>query len=262
MEAKAPELGKAWRSAPRTRLLVTVLFLSLSLPFLLGGNALFGNPPSEGEVPPIEWVRAHFWKNFHLGDFLLEGVLRCGSRRYPFLLTTHDRELLYRFASADLSLRIRVDRDRTIIEKKAKGDAQWVPVAGSDRSGHILGTDLTYEDLSLDFIRWKRVHPLGTDSIKTLSAWVFEAEPEVSPSQYAKVRFWISREYFALLRADGYNDRKQPIRRLEVNAVTRLGDYYIIKEMQISRLFPDRNLSMSRTYLEITGGETALPARS
>lgn len=217
-------------------------------------------PDPRGHVPPIGWIRAQFWKHFQLGDFLLEGVLRCGNRTYPFELRTHNRELVYRFRSVPLAFRIRFDRDRTLVQEKGPRDPNWREVAPKDRTKPILDTDVSYEDLSLDFLHWTQVRSLGTDSIKTLSSWAFEAEPGNEPSQYSKVRYWISQEYFALLRADGYGSQDSPIKRLEVNAVERMGDRYIAKEMQISRMSPERGLSTSRTFIEVIGGEQVLRA--
>ena len=78
-------------------------------------------------------------------------------------------------------------------------------MTGAALTRHVLDTDVTYEDLGMGFIFWDRVTGLGCDSIKTLAAWAFEAlPPEGSSSGYAKVRYWISSEYFAFLRVDAY----------------------------------------------------------
>ena len=84
----------------------------------------------------------------------------------------------------------------------------------------ILDTDITYGDLGLDFINWDDIEPLGTDTIKTLDAYVFEAKPGPNDhSRFASVRFWVSKQYWAFLRIDGLNAKGQTVKRVEVQDV-------------------------------------------
>ena len=100
----------------------------------------------------------------------------------------------------------------------------------------IFGTDITYGDLGLDFINWDDVQPLGTDTIKTLDAYVFEAKPGPSDhSPFAAVRFWVSKHYWAFLRIDGLNAKGQTVKRVEVQDVmTRSANITVFKEMKVA----------------------------
>jgi len=206
-------------------------------------------------TPPIGWVQARVFHNLTLQDFKLQGVLHTGTTIIPLELRTKNKEMVYLFKQNPLQIRVILDPASSTVERRQSSDAPWVAVTGHDLSQRILGTDITYEDLGLNFIFWDHMIGVGTDSIKTLPAWCFEAYPsDPGSSAYAKVRYWISSDYFAFLRVDGYNAQGQIVKRVEVNGVTQIGDAYVIKEMEIATMLPDRDLSASRTYIEVHSG--------
>lgn len=198
-------------------------------------------------------VQARLWQNMRLQDFALQGFIRTGKKLYPITLRTKDRTMVYEFKDQPLQLRVTLSPEQTVVEKRRASADEWKAVALGEKTQKILDTDITYEDLSLDFFRWNEVTPLGTDNIKTLPAWLFEAKP-YGKSNYTKVRYWISSEYFAFLRIDAYNAKDQVIKRLEINGVAEIGPAVVLKEMQISTLIPGRDISSSRTYVEVRDG--------
>ncbi len=231
---------------------------------LAGAFWLFGLiPPARSApdpakpCPPIEFLQGRFWRNFRLQDFALHGVIESERESYPIQLILHDRKMIYDFENPPFQVRVEIQPERSIIERRRQKREPWQPVSGRARMSPILDTDITYEDLCLDFMRWERIRPLGTDHVKTLTAWAFDAVPPPGTSAYAKVRYWIAAEYYALLRADGYNGAGELIKRLEVNGVQRIGEAYVIKEMQVSSFDPKKE-SSSRTLINIRRGE-ALP---
>ncbi len=211
----------------------------------------------EGKVPPVEFVQARMWKNMMLADFRLEGVVRTYTKKYPIVLRTHGYEMVYEFVDQPLQIRVVIDPDNSSIQKRSKASDPWVMLNESDKLKTILDTDITYEDLCLDFIRWEKVTPLGTDSIKTLPTWAFEAMPN-GKSHYTKARYWISSEYFAFMRVDAYNNQNQVIKRVEVNSVKKIGKAYTIEEMMISNLIPGRDISKTQTWVTINTGKEGL----
>lgn len=208
----------------------------------------------EGKVPPVEFVQARMWKNMKLADFRLEGVVRTSKRKYPMVLRTLGYEMIYEFQDQPLQIRVVIDPDSSTVQKRTKSSEPWVTLTDTEKLKTILDSDITYEDLCLDFIRWSHVTPLGTDMIKTLSTWAFEATPD-GPSRYTKACYWISSEYFAFMRVDAYNKQGQVVKRVEVNSVQQIGKAYCIKEMMISNLIPGRDISKTQTWVEIRTGK-------
>jgi len=56
------------------------------------------------------------------------------------------------------------------------------------------------------------------------------------------------------VQAEAYNAQGDVIRRFDVNGVQRFGDFWTIKELRIAEMIPKRNISRSRTFIEINGG--------
>lgn len=213
------------------------------------------NYSEKNKVPPVELIQARMWKNMKLADFRLEGYIRTSKNKYPIILRTKGYEMIYEFADKPLQIRVVIDPDNSIIQKRAKASDPWVTLSDTDKLKVILDSDISYEDLCMDFIRWEKVEPLGTDTIKTLfPTWAFEAFP-TGPSRYSKARYWISSEYYAFMRVDAYNKDNQVVKRVDVNSVMQIGKAYTIKEMIISNLIPGRDISKTQTWVDINTGK-------
>lgn len=72
-----------------------------------------------------------------------------------------------------------------------------------------------------------------------LDCWVYEVNPPVE-SNYAKVRYWISKGYKTMIRADGLNSKGQPIKRFTFNSVIEAEDTVVIGEMKVAKLTPEQ----------------------
>ncbi|PTY04125.1 outer membrane lipoprotein-sorting protein [Verrucomicrobia bacterium LW23] len=210
------------------------------------------NAKEKDKVPPIEFVQGRIWGNMRMAGFELMGEIRTNSKTYPIILRTKGYEMIYEFQKEPLHIRVVISPEKSVVQKRASAQDKWEDLTGKARLDQILDTDITYEDLGLEFIRWDVVETLGTDSIKTLKSWAFEAKPNPnSPSRFSKARYWISSDYGAFLRVDGYNEKNEVIKRVEVNGVTRVGKAYVIKQMLISNMIPGRSIAKSRTWIDI-----------
>jgi hypothetical protein len=248
----------------------------MKYPLLLALLCLVGLPPlvraggpdpaTKDKVPPIAYVQGMIWKRLDLADFTLNGILRSTKvkERYPIRLLTKGHELVYEFLDQPLQIRVKLDPGVFTVEKRASDSAAWTTVPAGQMGTAILGTDITYGDLGLDFINWDDVEPVGTDSIKTLPAYVFDAIPGPQDhSPFAKVRFWVSTQYWAFLRIDGLNSAGQTVKRVEVQDVMTIGKYTVFKEMKVAAMDPERNdIAQSTTYVDISDGKegSGLPA--
>jgi len=227
----------------------------------LGGGlalSLSAAPDESKKIPEAEVMQRAVWENMRLRDFTLRGNLRVDNGKkkvlHPILLKTKGRKMVYEFLKQPLQIRVQLTQSGSIVDRRSGPDAPWEMVSGQERLKSILNSDVAYEDLGVDFLRWNKVKPLGTDSIKTLKAWAYEAEPPAL-SRYSKARYWISAEFLSILRVDAYNADGEVIKRVGVNGVMRVGDSYVIKEMMISSMIPGRDLSRSRSYIQIKGAE-------
>lgn len=214
----------------------------------------YADPDPKGEVPEPEVLQRAVWDNMKLRDFTLTGVLRTKESIHPIVLRTLGRKMVYEFQEKPLQIRVQLTPAGSIVDRRPGPEEKWQMVSGKERLHTILDSDVAYEDLGVDFLRWSRVRPVGTDSIKTLAAWCYEAEPP-SLSNYSKARYWISSDYLSVLRVDAFDGDGQVTKRVEVNGVMKVGDSYVIKEMMIANMIPGRELSRSRSYIQIKQAE-------
>ncbi|MDR2462764.1 MAG: outer membrane lipoprotein-sorting protein, partial [Verrucomicrobiales bacterium] len=216
-------------------------------------------PDNAQPVPAPQLLQNAMWQAGKLQDFKLDGFLhitpaRGKDRYHPVIMRTKDRQMVFEFKDDALQIRVIFLPNGSVIQRRKDADSEWVMVAGRERLAKILGSDITYEDLGLDFCRWSTVKPVGGDSILTLPAWCYESTPP-TVSNYAKIRFWVSSQYLAVLRADAYGADGHVAKRVEINGVMQVGNAYTIKEMMMSTMQPGRDLAASRTYLELRDGK-------
>jgi len=218
------------------------------------------DPATKKDVPPITFVQARIYTRLDLADFTLTGTVRCDKthKSYPIVLRTRGHEMVYEFKDQPLQLRVTLNPGVFTLERRTSSTGSWASVPSSDMTRTILDTDITYGDLSIDFVNWDDIQALGTDTIKTLDAYVFEAKPGPSDhSAFASVRFWVSKQYWAFLRIDGLNAKGQTVKRVEVQDVMTVADKYtVFKEMKIANMVPDKNdIAKSTTYIDISDGK-------
>jgi hypothetical protein len=235
-------------------LCATLGLLSLSAP-----ADTLPDPATKKDVPPIAFIQARIYTRLDLADFTLDGSVRSDKthKEYPIKLLTKGHEMVYQFQDQPLQIKVQLDPGAFTLERKTSASGSWGPVPASDMSKAIFDTDITYGDIALDFINWDDIEPLGTDSIKTLDAYVFQAKPGPSDhSPFASIRFWVSKMYWAFLRIDGINAKGQTVKRVEVQDVMQIGKYTVFKEMKVATMAPDKNdIAISTTYIDIKDGK-------
>ncbi|MFZ5806193.1 MAG: outer membrane lipoprotein-sorting protein [Verrucomicrobiota bacterium] len=229
------------------RLFYNILFLLWA-----SFSIVWADPDPEEKIPPAKNVQHAVWEQMEFKDFKLEGVMKTAKNTYPIVLKTKHREMIFEFQDRDLQIRVELIPTGSIVHKRKKFGEPWMKLSGKQKTETILDSDIAYEDLGVDFLRWENVKPLGADSIKTLDAWAYQARPS-GVSRYAKADYWISSDYLAVLRVDAYNSKDQVVKRVEVNGVQKVPNtnLYVIKEMMIASIIPGRDLSKSKTFIEI-----------
>lgn len=243
----------------RMRPLRQAFWAVAGLALLAASAHRLGAAPNPNEpMPPAEMIIGLLWKNMDLQAFTLSGNIRTPKNRHPIVLKTNGREMIYEALDSPLQIRVHLDASGSEVYTRPNANQDWKRVTGNGVSESVLGSDITYEELGLHFLSWPRIEPVGVDSIKTFKSYAFDAYPEGTASRYAKVRFWITHAHCLMIRADGYNKDDQVIKRVEVNGVAQIDEAWTIKQMQISSMIPGRELSKSRTYIDIMDGSAGV----
>jgi len=189
------------------------------------------------ENPTPRQMQNFLWRTLVMKDLILKGRVQSGEKKIPVVVRTRDRLIQFEFQDRPLQIRVRFAPEGSLIQKRAKPDSEWQVVTGQEKTKQVAGTDLAYEDL-------------GNDNIMMLDCWTYEANPPVE-SNYAKVRYWISKSYLTMIRADGLNSKGQAIKRFTFNSVIEAEDTVVIGEMKVAQLTPGTDVSASRTFVQI-----------
>lgn len=134
-------------------------------------------------------------------------------------------------------------------------------LVGAQRSEKFLGSDFTYYDLGLPFLQWPTAKFLGEERIRGRDCFAIESTAEGEP--YARVKLWIDKEYFALLRSEAFDANGTLLRRFAITSFKRIGDIWIPRGLEAGYVLPGQSLpSQEKSRLEIYEGnyDAALPA--
>ena len=186
----------------------------------------------------------------------LQARLRTSSANTPFQIVVDDA-IHYRFENPDQELILELGEDTSSLSERSGGRTASVRPARYDDS--VRGTGITYEDLFLRFLYWKRPKLLGEETIRSRKAWKIELQASGTSSQYGVARLWIDQESGALLRIEGYNKDGRLLRRFEVVSAQKIDGLWMLKQMRVETLDPDSSKILNRTYLEVLG-KTPAPA--
>jgi hypothetical protein len=186
----------------------------------------------------------------------LQARLRTSSANTPFQIVVDDA-IHYRFENPDQELILELGEDTSSLSERSGG--RTAPVRPARYDDSVRGTGITYEDLFLRFLYWKRPKLLSEETIRSRKAWKIELQAWGTSSQYGVARLWIDQESGALLRIEGYNRNGRLLRRFEVVSAQKIDGQWMLKQMRVETLDPDSSKILNRTYLEVLGKTAAPP---
>ena len=133
-------------------------------------------------------------------------------------------------------------------------------LTGARRTGTLLGSQFSYYDLGLPFLHWPGAKFLGEDRVRGRDCFAIESVAEGEP--YARVKLWIDKEYFALLRAEAFDANGDLTRRFAITSFKRISAVWIPRGLEASFVPPAQSLpSEEKSRLEVYEGnyDAALP---
>ena len=102
-----------------------------------------------------------------------------------------------------------------------------------DMQNEILGTDLTWLDMSFSFLWWRGARIQGHEDVLNRRCVVLDVPSPDNSSQYT--RLWIDEELFMLLRAEmrGHDDEVE--RRMWIRSFRKIDERWFIRDMEIDK---------------------------
>ncbi|MGO9243742.1 MAG: outer membrane lipoprotein-sorting protein, partial [Verrucomicrobiia bacterium] len=123
-------------------------------------------------------------------------------------------------------------------------------LTGNQRTQRLLGSNFTYYDLGLAFLHWPNVKLLDEGRVRGRDCFAIEAKADGEP--YTRVKLSIDKEYYALLRAEAFDANDNLTRRFAVTSFKKLGDIWIPRGLEASRVPPAQSLpSEEKSRLEV-----------
>lgn len=106
-------------------------------------------------------------------------------------------------------------------------------------AGRILGTDMTWLDLSLDFLWWKQARfddPAEGESRNGRDCHILLTTPPAPIPGCAAMRVWIDKKLRCIMQAEQLGPQGNATRRLWVQRVKKWEDRWMIRDMEIESI--------------------------
>lgn len=182
---------------------------------------------------------------------LLSAQLRAGGQKVPFQIAVKDGKISYLFDNPSQEILLGLGEETSTLEERRGGRTQPVSPAKYDDS--VRGGLLTYEDLAMRFLYWKRPRLLGEEKVGPRTAYKIEIPAPPSATEYGVVRVWVDKSQGALMKIEGYDREGRLSKKFSVISVQQIDDQWMLKQMSVERVDPETRKVVLRTYLEILG---------
>ena len=228
-----------------------------ALAALLSFNVYADNGPTNQNAQAI---LARVLANRPTKDFSLKARLFVGNEDPIFV------EILAKNAADETRTIYRGGKTEALIVQPVHGETRYYvrgvgELTGAKRAEKLLGSYFTYYDLGLPFLRWPNAKFLGEERVRARDCFAIESWAEGEP--YTRVKMYIDKEYYALLRAEAFDANDNLVRRFAVTSFKRIGELWVPRGMEAGFVPPGQSLpSQEKSRLEVYEGnyDTQLPA--
>ena len=116
-----------------------------------------------------------------------------------------------------------------------------------DMAAPVLDTDMTWQDLTLSFLWWRKGAVLGDDVAKGRACHVVELRaPAGEPA--GNVKLWIDKQIPMMLQAEAFDAKGRKVRSLWIKSFKKIKGRWMVREMEVQQEPPSH-----RTHITITG---------
>ena len=123
-------------------------------------------------------------------------------------------------------------------------------LTGAWRMERLLGSQFSYYDLGLSYLRWTNATVVAEDRLRGRDCYVVEVKATGEP--YAKVKLWIDKEFPGLLRTEAFDEDGSPVRRMFITSFMRVGgELWIPRGIEAATVLPGALPAEERSRLDI-----------
>ncbi len=126
-----------------------------------------------------------------------------------------------------------------------QADDQWIylpamrrirRIASDSKNDSFMGSDFTYEDMTLRHPDLDTHRVTGEDQIQGQRYLVVESTPLAAPREYSKTRSWVDPETWVGIRKEFIDGSGQVVRRLTVEDTRLVDGFWVITDMTMENL--------------------------
>jgi len=180
----------------------------------------------------------------------LEGHIRKNGKRTPLSLHLRGEDITFQFYTDNqwTGFHMQLREGQANLFETVGTKAKPFP---SQKIGEaIIGSDVTYEDLSLRFLYWKDAKIVGEDKIKMQPCYKLRLRNPGKDGRYSLVYIWVHQKYGALMQVAGYNAEGQLLKRFHVTELMTVNKVQTLKKMNVETYQTGTNKVTGITYLE------------
>ncbi|NLL84474.1 MAG: outer membrane lipoprotein-sorting protein [Lentisphaerae bacterium] len=113
---------------------------------------------------------------------------------------------------------------------------ELTPAEPPSLAGRVGGTDLTWLDLTMDYLWWRDVRLDGVGRAKGRECDIIVATPPSPIPGCAGVRLWIDKKLGFLMQAEQLDPQGEPVRRMWVQSVKKMSERWMIRDMEVEMM--------------------------
>ena len=226
--------------------------MNFRLPYHLFVFALLGFllPSKAGADEAAERILAGVRHGVALQEGELTGYMRRSGKRTPLTMRMREDDISFQFYHEKkwTGFMLKMNEGNAKLFELNGGKAAPFP---KDKIGEpILGSDVTYEDLSLRFLYWKESTVEGEETIKTQKTYKIRLVNPDESGIYGIVYIWVHQKYGALMQVAGYARNGNLLKRFHVTELMKIGKQQTLKKMNVETYQPGTDKVIGVTYLE------------
>ncbi len=183
----------------------------------------------------------------------LMGHIRKDGKKVPIALYLRKQDIQFQYYDGKVWNKFHMrfkDGGGQLFELK---DGKTLKFDKNKLSQSIMNTDLSYQDLAMSFLYWKKATTLNQENIKGQKCDVVRLDNPGGEGDYDVVHAWVHQKYGALMKVVGYKTRDGKYYRAKEFAVDKLmkvGKEYTLRTMKVDRYDPNSRKLLGSTYLE------------
>ena len=131
-----------------------------------------------------------------------------------------------------LTVRRLADGTSELTWHDADGLVRDTPPALTD---YVQKTDITWLDLSFAYLWWPDAHLEGEDKFRGSTCDLVRVVPPEPIPGCAAIRLWVDRRLRFLRQVEQLDEKGKRVRRMWVSSVGKIGDRWMIRDMEIER---------------------------